>query len=184
MKFQTLILIVIFLGMPAHAQLTRGSVETSISAALQSLSGSGTSSTNILLSARLGFFPIDRFEIEPEFTVLKPENVNTLYMLNANLAYNFDLPSGTAHPFLLAGYGITNSFPLFNILVVNYDTTVGVLNLGGGMKVFMAKNVAMRVEYRYQKLTGSQSGGLYGYSYTNSIDLNIHTVHVGFSVLL
>lgn len=184
MKLKTLALIALFSGMSAHAQLSRGTVETSISAALQSLSSSGSSATNIMLSARLGFFPVDRFEIEPEFTILKPENVNTLYMLNGNLAYNFDLPSGTAHPFLLVGYGITNSFPLFDVLVVNYETTVGVLNLGAGMKVFLAKNVALRIEYRFQKLTGSQSGGGFGYTYTNPIDLNIHNFHVGFSVLL
>jgi opacity protein-like surface antigen len=190
MKSHAILFTLLFTGFTVHAQLSHGDVETSFSLALQSMSSGGSSSsggstsTNLLLSARIGFFPMDRFEIEPEFTVLKAENVNALYLFNANLVYNFELATGKAHPFLLAGYGISNSFPLFDILGVNFDTTIGVLNLGAGMKVFVANNVAVRFEYRYQKFTGSKSGPSYAYSYTYTIDMNSHTVHVGFSIVL
>jgi opacity protein-like surface antigen len=60
----------------------------------------------------------------------------------------------------------------------------GVLNLGMGLKILVAKNVAARVEYPYQKFTGKKTSTLFGSTSTTRIDLNSHTVNVGFSVIL
>jgi opacity protein-like surface antigen len=131
-----------------------------------------------------GLFPLEQFEIEPEFMLVKPESVTPTYLFNGNLAYNFKLSSGSASPFILAGYDITNCSPGVGVLIVNYDTTIGVLNLGGGLKILVAKNVAVRVEYRYQKFTTEKSLSIYGFSSAASVDINNHTMNVGFSVIL
>lgn len=184
MRHMSPLIALLLLAVPLQAQFVPGNVEASLSAGLQSIAGAGASSTNIMLSTRVGFFPVEQFEVEPEFMIVKGENVTAMYMLNGNLAYNFKLPTGTASPFVLAGYGITNSFPIFNLLFQNYDTTIGVLNLGIGLKILVAKNVAVRIEYRYQKFTGEKTSTLFGYTSTMNVDLTNHTVNVGFSVIL
>lgn len=184
MKNLACALLLFVLVFPLQAQFGPGTVETSFSIALQSMSGEGSSVTNLLASGRVGFFVVQGLEIEPEVTLLKPEEGDLCYVLNGNLAYNFQLPSTNAAPFILAGYGITNSIPVFDLPILNVDMTVGVLNLGAGMKVKIVEGAALRVEYRFQKFTGEKTQGSGFYTYTSKIDLTMHTIGAGVSLTL
>jgi opacity protein-like surface antigen len=68
-------------------------------------------------------------------------------MINANLSYNF-ISERKSFPFVLIGYGLSNSLPTFNLPILNTGLTAGVFNAGGGVEAFIADNVAIRVEYR------------------------------------
>ena len=184
MKLILPFLLLMLAPFPLQAQYGPGTVETSFSLSLQSMSGSGSSVTNILASGRVGFFLVQGLEIEPEITLLKPENLDVMYVLNGNLAYNFTLPAGNAAPFVLAGYGITNSVPIFGLPLSHIDMTIGVLNLGVGMKVKIVERAALRVEYRFQKYTGEDTRTSGTFTSTTTVDLTMHTLGVGFSLML
>jgi opacity protein-like surface antigen len=65
------------------------------------------------------------------------------------------------------------------------DFSIGVLNLGGGVKAFIRDDIAIRIEYRYQKFSGQGESTMgEGFLYTNKVDFRIHTVQFGLSVLL
>jgi len=185
MKRVIVLIVMTLVAIPVCAQLGPGVVEASISASLQSVSkGGGSSSTNILISPRVGFFLHDGLEIEPELVFFVPDESDVPYMVNGNVAYNF-LSSSKAYPFLLVGYGIANTVPFFGIPFSRYDFTVGVLNIGGGMKALLSERVAIRVEYRFQKFSGEgPQQGYYPYVYTSKADYQLHTFQFGFSVLL
>ncbi len=160
-----------------------GRVEAGFSASLQSYSSGGSnSSTNILISFQLGFFPVEGFEIEPEVMLLAPNSGDALFAANANVAYNFNTGS-KAYPFILVGYGIANSVPLFNIPMMRYNFNSGVFNVGLGLKGFVAENVAIRIEYRFQKFSGEGNTQVpYGFSATEKVDVTLQTVQAGLSV--
>ena len=159
--------------------------ELSLSGAYQSFSsGSGSgSSSAFLLSPRLGFFVAGGLEIEPEFLVMFGSGSEAIYMLNGNLSYNF-ISAGKGVPFVLLGYGTANTIPVFNVPTARTGFGVGVLNMGAGVKAFLKEDIAIRFEYRYQQFSGEGEFD-YGYfSYRQKVDMNIHTVQFGLSVLL
>ena len=160
--------------------------ELSISGSYQNYSSGGGSGSSgaFLISPRFGFFVVEGLELEPEALFMVASGSDPVYMLNGNISYNFT-HSWTTVPFVLAGYGIANTIPFFNVPLSKMDFTVGVLNLGAGTKIFFSENVAVRVEYRYQNLKGENTrnyGGLF--TYTEKLDMRIHTIQFGFSVLL
>jgi opacity protein-like surface antigen len=107
-----------------------------------------------------------------------------VYILDGNVSYNF-VSSAKGVPFLLIGYGVANTVPFFNVPSTRFDFRIGVLDLGGGLKVFFKEDVALRIEYRYQRFSGEGETTGYGpYSFTQKVDTRIHTVHFGFSILL
>ena len=159
--------------------------ELSISGSYQSYSsGSSTGgSSAFLISPRLGFYAVKGLEIEPEVVLLFATGGPT-YVLNGNISYNF-LGTGNGVPFLLLGYGIANTVPFFNVPMTRTDFTVGVLNVGGGVKAYVTEDVALRVEYRYQRFSAEGRTINSGFfSYTEKVDVRIHTIQFGFSVLL
>jgi opacity protein-like surface antigen len=160
--------------------------ELSISGSYQNYSSEGEpgSSGAFLISPRFGIYVVDELELEPEILFLVGSGSDPVYMLNGNISYNF-IHSGTTFPFVLAGYGIANTIPFFNVPLGKTDFTVGVLNLGAGTKIFFDENVALRVEYRFQNLKGEHTrsfGDLF--TYTEKLNMRIHTIQFGFSVLL
>ncbi len=159
--------------------------ELSLSGSYQDYSsGSSQSRSAFLLSPRVGFYVGENFEIEPEGILLLAEGSEPTYLLNGNLCYNITTTS-KARPFVLAGYGIANTTPFFNVPLFHADFGISVLNLGGGLKYYFKEDVAFRLEYRYQKFTGeSTTTSLYGYTYTQKVDMKYHSVQFGFSLLL
>lgn len=159
--------------------------ELSISATYQNYSsGSSSSSTGaFLLCPRVGIFVARGLEFEPELALMLTSYDNT-YMLNGNVSYNF-ISTGKSVPFILAGYGVANTVPMFNVPLYKINFGVGVLNFGFGIKSYFREDIAIRFEYRYQQFSGEGSSYNYGYySYTEKVDSRIHTVQLGFSILL
>ena len=134
----------------------------------------------LLINPRLGFYVFKGLELEPEM-VFMISGASPMYVLNGNVSYNF-ISAGNSVPFLLIGYGRANTVPFFNVPLGGLGFGVNVLNLGGGMKVILNKDIAVRFEYRFQKFTGQEA--IPGYSSDEQVDARIHTVQFGLSVLL
>ena len=118
------------------------------------------------------------------FTDEKGEQ-NTGYILNGIVEAAFPTPDGII-PFLNAGYGISNgSYIIDRLAIKNYDNvTLGVLNLGAGIRIPFGKKVFGKTEVRYQKFTGEYKyDTFFG---TQAIDIGTTYVNVlfGFSLLL
>lgn len=145
-------------------------------------SGSGTASA-FLVSPRLGFFVFEGLELEPEILFLFSSGDDPVYVLNGNVSYNF-LSEGNGVPFLLIGYGLANTVPFFNVPLTRSDFTIGVLNAGGGVKVFLKEDIAFRIEYRYQLFSGKGKTTYYDFSSTRVVNTRIHSVQFGLSILL
>lgn len=154
------ILIVFFAVETIFAQIEKGKIEFSTAASFMSrkYEYSEEAWTSINVPIRLGYFITKNIEIEPElfFTKYKEEDVG--FMAIGNVAFNF-IPSGEngkAIPFLLGGFGYGNSgtfLPNF-LMPGSEDKTWTVLNIGAGVKMFVADPVALRFEYKLQKLMG------------------------------
>ena len=186
MKTMQIVLSLLMCGALAHAQPgTGGSKELSISGSYQNISSGGSSGSGaFLLSPRLGFFVYEGLEIEPEVLLMFASGSEPVYMVNGNVSYNF-VNAGKGVPFILAGYGIANTVPTFGVPLLSTGFRVSVLNIGAGVKAFLRENIALRVEYRFQRFTGGeQRTSIIGFSYTSDLDINIHSVQFGISVLL
>ncbi len=160
--------------------------ELSVSGAYQNYS-SGTSEKStgaFLVSPRVGFFVVEGFEIEPEVVLMFASGSDPVYVLNGNVSYNF-VSAGKGVPFILIGYGLANTVPLFGVPMTRTDLVIGVLNVGGGVKAFLRDDIALRIEYRYQGFSGEgKRESNSGYSYAQKVDMRIHNVQFGISVLL
>ena len=159
--------------------------EVSLSGLYQNYStaNSSTSTGAFLISPRVGFYVIKGLEIEPEAMFMFISGSDPVYLLNANISYNF-ISSAKTVPFLLIGYGISNTVPFLNVPSYRTDFGINVFNIGGGLKTYLNENVALRVEYRYQRFSGQNEENNGFYSYSQNVDNRIHTIQVGFSVLL
>ena len=186
MKRFTYLLCVMASVVSAFGQPREGKrVELGISGAYQNYSSGSSSNSSgaFLISPRVGVYVAEGFALEPEVTLLLASNSDPAYVFSGNVVYNF-LQAGKGVPFILVGYGVANSVPLFGLPVVTPGFTVGVLNLGAGVKVYLLEDVALRIEYRYQNFSGEDRRD-YGFvSFTQKLDTRIHSVQFGLSVLL
>ncbi len=160
--------------------------ELSLSGGYQNYSSGSSSGSSgaFLISPRFGFYVVQGFEIEPEILLMLSSGSDPVYVLNGNISYNF-LTAGKTVPFILAGYGLANTVPFFGVPLLRTDFAVGVLNLGGGVKAFVREDIAVRVEYRYQTFSGEGETTISSsYSYTHKVDVRMHTVQFGISILL
>jgi opacity protein-like surface antigen len=160
-------------------------VELSFSGSYQDYSGEqSTGSTGALLfSSRLGFFVKEGFELEPEVLFMLSSGADPTYVLNGNVSYNF-FSRRASTLFILIGYGIANTVPFFNVPFGRTNFSVGVVNIGAGIKAFLSDDIALRIEYRYQRYSGShEESSYYGHSYTQTVDSRINSVQFGFSFL-
>lgn len=189
MKKQMIIAIVLtFLSAVAFAQPPGGrKFELGLSGGYENYStgSSGGSSSLFLISPRLGYFVYEGLEIEPELVAAFPSVGDVAYQVSGNLSYNFPI-QGKALGFLLAGYGAGNTIPVFGFPGGSFqNTTITVLNLGGGLKILAAENVAIRLEGRYRKYSGEQKITTWLDSYpalTQKIDTRIFSILFGLSL--
>ncbi len=180
--------VVLMLSIPAWtslAQVDKGDKELSAAASFESCRWSDSdyseSFTSFRLAGRLGYFFTKNVEIEPEITIGKisedifDDENKMAYILSCNLAYNFT-PDSKSVPFVLAGFGLANTIPYLHDVVIwgSEDETLTIINAGMGIKLFIGKNVAVRLEYRFQHYFGGEDIG----------DYNFHFGLVGFSVFL
>jgi len=104
--------------------------------------------------ARIGYFLGEKIEIEPEITFMfeKPNGTyETNTLLLANIVYNFNR-SSKVNPFILAGGGIIMYSEESDIQVVDSESWIEThvaMNIGAGIKWFISKQFAFRVEYRF-----------------------------------
>ena len=187
MKTIQVSLIFLFAAISLHAQPREGTnKELSFSGSYQNYSSEGTSSSTsaILISDRLGFFVVEGLELEPEILLMIQSAGDPIYVLNGNVAWNF-ISKGKGMPFLLVGYGRANTIPIFNVPIAHTGFGVNVLNIGGGVKVFLKEDIAMRLEYRFQKFSGQGATYNFGYgSFTEEVNVRIHSVQFGISIML
>jgi hypothetical protein len=101
----------------------------------------------------VGSFLTDRLEFEVEGLLTTPGFGDASLLLSGLLSWHFHAP-GRVHPFsqfLLLGAGVTNTVPIStNFAGGGGDDYAAVLNLGAGIKTFVAEPVAIRLEYRFQ----------------------------------
>jgi hypothetical protein len=181
------IIIISLMSASLFAQPREGKTrELSISGSFQNFSsGSGSgSSSAVLISPRLGFYVFRGLEIEPEIICMFGSGGDPVYVMSGNISYNF-ISHGKGVPFILVGYGIANTIPMFGVPFSPTGFRIDVLNAGAGVKAYLMEDVALRLEYRFQKFMGDGASINYGYySVSQHVDTRIHTVQFGFSVLL
>jgi hypothetical protein len=187
------ILLIIFLNNSVQAQpeksiRLKGKTELSAAFSFQSVKQKEASEGSWILTLPLQtrYFLTQNIGIGAEliFTDGKGEQ-NTGYILNGIVEAAFPTPDGII-PFLNAGYGISNgSFPIDRLALKNYeDVTLGVLNLGAGIRIPFGEKVFGKTEVRYQRFTGEYKyDTFFG---TQTIDLGTTYINVlfGLSLLL
>lgn len=186
-------------ALSAMSQTQPGSWELSAAANLGSISGSTESTSGgsthtreseargyLGLCVRAGIYAVEGFSIEPEIYILAVEKTLPTFNLGGNLSYTFTIPNSRVKPFAIAGYGIGNGIPYMQRLTGHQSDKldIPVLRVGGGLKVFLGKQVALKVEYRYERYSYEHTNTYYNYSATYSEIWNFHTVLFGFSVFL
>jgi len=182
---------IVFASGSLHSQTQQGTWEFSLSGNAGSVSTSSqysgpySSSSSeseaegyVLLALRPGLYVVDGLALEPEILWTAVEHEKPCFSLSGNLAYNFAIPESRTTPFLLVGYGTGNAIPINNTLLFrsSYKLDISLVNLGAGLKIFLAEQAALRLEYRYQKYT--EEG-----EYRSSMH-KFHNVFFGFSVFV
>lgn len=185
--------------LPAMSQTQPGSWELSVGANLGSYSTStentsgGRTSTSesegrgfLSLDFRVGVYPVEGLSVEPEIYILAVEKGLPTFNLGGNLGYTFTIPNSPVRPFVIAGYGIGNGIPqmqrLFGRMSENLD--IPVLRVGGGLKVFLSKQVALKAEYRYERYSYESTSTSFNITNTYASVWNYHNLLFGFSVFL
>ena len=170
------------------AQGFKKNVEFSIAGSLQAHTYENETVHLLNFPLRVGVFltPNLEFEVEGIFTVLDEQlscdyQTDVGFIASGNLSYNFDVTERVI-PFILAGYGLSNSEPWANTFITygDDDLTLGVLNLGAGFKFPVGKRSAFRVDYRFQDFSGERER----YGRTYDIDFQIHSLQFGLSLFL
>jgi len=189
-------ILLLFLSVNICAQFEQGRLELSVSGSLGTFSNiykSGDYISNsesrfyFTTTLRTGFFIFDSFQIEPELFVYLVEKNLPTYSVNANLAYNFSFHKSNIKPFVLLGYGLGNSYPFLlssgSLMRVKNEFDIGCINAGVGVKTLVSENVAIRIEYRYQRYDYKEEKKSIN-SPGNEYVLNIHKVLFGVSFFL
>lgn len=106
------------------------------------------------LALRASYFIFDFAGVETEAMWTAAEGAEASVSIAANAIAA--LPTSMLKeisPFVLVGYGVSNAIPFAQNLQprLSQKLNIGFLNLGGGMRVFLTDNVALRLEYRYQR---------------------------------
>jgi len=152
------------------AQMQEGKdIELSLSGGIQA--NGFRDPNNFFISSRVGCDVVKGLKLEPELMSVFASGLSPVYMFNGNVIYNF-ITNKRSIPFVLIGYGIANTFPFINWPLKEKDFNVGVLNAGIGVKIFLEKGPAFRIEYRFQKFSSPE------------IEARIYTLQFGSIILL
>jgi opacity protein-like surface antigen len=164
--------------------LARGRVElsTGLSFSNQAVGGEDESTTVLNLPVRAGVLLTDSLALEGELLATHidygGEDGQTGVLFSANLVYHFNR-EGRTSPFLLAGGGVGNGLEFLN-LAADAGQTVGVFQAGVGLKSFVGRRAAWRVEYRFTRYSvGNDSPDTAGFEDGAT---RVHKVMVGISL--
>jgi len=122
----------------AMVRLEKGKREISISGLIT------FDPTVIDMSMRWGYFCARNHEVEIALSYL---GFSKFRSLDGEIGYSLNLPNfmGEVVPFFPVGGGFANFLELEPHLLVS---------LGGGVKIFVSSDVAIRIEHRYRKFFG------------------------------
>jgi hypothetical protein len=180
----------------ASAQFQKGASELSLSGSLGSYTAKSSSSNFntsesrnfFFLAVSPGYFVLDGLSVEPEIGMLAIEESEPAWLFLGNLSYTYAIAGSTIAPFIRAGYGVSNavtaSFAPNLLARVSDKLDVGVLSLGGGLKVRISDGAYLRTELNYRKLSWSTEYRGYSYSSTTDHTYSSFGLLVGLSVLL
>ena len=195
MKKVFVVIVVLLISSCVFAQAEEGDIELSASSSFGSYSlsanqnhktYSGDAMMYLTTAFRIGYYFTQAVELEPELYVYFGEKNQPAYNLNANFDFNYIIPGSGFRPFALLGYGLRNSFPLLpaenSFIRVKNKLDIGCLNLGAGSKIFVNKNIAVRIEYRYQRYSNKDKEDFSGNNY--ELILNLHRVLFGMSFII
>jgi opacity protein-like surface antigen len=172
MMKKTIVILAVMLLLSTAAVAAVGPVEgkkfefsTAFSFSVQKYNyGDGYTETDSIFNIplRLGYFIWKGLEFEPELMMtsyhdkyvgpgFSDTSHSTGWLLSGNLLYNFTLnKSPRMLPFILAGYGFGNGFPVGgNIYRYETGAKSSCLNLGVGLKYLFGNIAALRLEYRF-----------------------------------
>jgi len=141
----------------AHAKTEKGDIELSGAASYLSRKLEDMDETfwHVNIATRLGIYITNTIEIEPEIMFSKYKDDDLGYILSGNLVLNLSSikPDSDVVLFFLGGFGVSNTWLYFqNIPLWGLDDErYSILNVGGGLKFFISRQAAFRLEYRFQK---------------------------------
>ncbi|HPI71988.1 MAG TPA: hypothetical protein PK843_14890 [bacterium] len=146
-----------------YAQIKKGDKELSVAASFMARKAENQNefATVFNVPIRFGIFAARAIEFEPELLFTKFKEEDTGFVFSANLAYHFSSghPQQKIVPYIFGGLGVSNTFLFLSNTL--YPERSGdhftVLNLGAGIKQFIAKDVALRLEYRFQDFMGNDA---------------------------
>jgi hypothetical protein len=135
-----------------------------------------------------GYFVLDGLSIEPQIGMLVQKNEKPAWLFLGSLSYTYAIPQSNVAPFLRAGYGVSNAIPLpIDHTLIGRATDkldVGVLELGGGLKLKATEGAYLRAEIGYRKSSWSREYSWYGYSTTIDYTYSTIALALGFTVIL
>ena len=195
---QAIVAVLLVFGVfgPVRAQFHGGNMELTLIGGGGSISrdhsgsssSSSSSETIITVSAMPAIFITNGLSFEPEIQLYleSPSNSSgyTAVSFTGCLAYTFQTGTSTL-PFLRAGYGTGSGvqFPIYGGLLIPFvnDDNVSVSGpyLGGGVKVLLARQVALRLElgWRGQNYTSGTA------PYSSDYSFSTIAMRFGFSFL-
>ena len=96
------------------------------------------------------------WSIEPEFSYMKRSSNDEDYIFQPNVVYEFNRVEKRVVPYLIGGVGVMRHKGAYNSsdsptgVPVTYDTsyTTWTVNAGGGLKIFVSKNLFVSPEAR------------------------------------
>lgn len=172
----------------ASAQVEKGQTELSFAAAFMGVKlDEGDLSYAFNLSGRVGYLVTGGFELEPEIIFTTYEDEDPGIVLAGNVLYNFSFPEAEhVSPFLLAGLGWSNSAPLFSQTSFgDADRDFILVNLGLGMRFFLSRSSALRLEYRFQRFSAKEERWDYdGYQGVYDPSVDYHNILLGMALFL
>ncbi len=165
------------LAATANAQTARDEFEFSTAAFFQSTKPAESTESDELLSIplRIGYFFTDELELEGEVTLShRFDTTNGTGVTSAGrLAYHFS--NSAVVPFVFAGGGVGNGVEIGQFALDTGETRLH-WQVGGGIKGFVADNVAIRADYRFARFADTIDSPVL----TDAV--NTHRVFVGLSL--
>jgi opacity protein-like surface antigen len=170
----------------ARGALAPGRVELSTAASFTSFDqGGGEDSLTVLsVPLRVGYLVTRSLALEGEVLATHVDfgggdsDNGTAGLFSANALYHFN-PEGRTSPFLLVGGGVGNGQEVFTV-AFDVDRTVTALHAGAGIKTFLSRRAALRLEYRFTRYSGGESSN--EFFTVEHPATGLHKVLVGFSV--
>lgn len=160
----SLFIFVVVVSAHLSAQMGAGSVEFSVSGTGGWMKNKvefpgeepqeGRLQSYAIVSIRPGVYLTSFMQLEPEFLFTAAKYEAPSFSVGGNLLFEVP-PAGERRvsPFVLAGYGVSNSIPVARMLFSRASDKLDIelLQAGGGLKIFATPSIAFRLEYRFQQ---------------------------------